>query len=143
MTNHDFKGITWKPKLNHPNGNCHTSQDRKKRAKFGQMWRFYLVFFDSRGVVHHEFLPQSRTVNKKYYLQVMRNLREAIRQKRSDLWKNTKIGFCTMIMLLPAHTSFLVREFLTKNNTIMLPQPPYSPDFPPVTFSCSLIWRGP
>ncbi|CAH1984901.1 unnamed protein product [Acanthoscelides obtectus] len=35
-----------------------------------------------------EFLPQGRTVNRKYYLQVMRNLREAIRQKSPDLWKN-------------------------------------------------------
>ncbi|UYV67647.1 hypothetical protein LAZ67_5001460 [Cordylochernes scorpioides] len=43
------------------------------------------VFFDCRGVVHHEFLPQGRTVNEEYYLQVMRNLREAIRQKRPDL----------------------------------------------------------
>ncbi|UYV60623.1 hypothetical protein LAZ67_1001697 [Cordylochernes scorpioides] len=46
------------------------------------------VFFDCSGVVHHEFLPQGRTVNKEYYLQVMRNLCEAIRQKRPDLWKN-------------------------------------------------------
>ena len=30
------------------------------------------VSFDCRGVVHHEFLPQGRTVNKDYYLQVMR-----------------------------------------------------------------------
>ncbi|UYV73040.1 hypothetical protein LAZ67_10001648 [Cordylochernes scorpioides] len=43
------------------------------------------VFLDCRGVVHHEFFPQGRTVNKEYYLQVMRNLREAIRQKRPDL----------------------------------------------------------
>ncbi|KAG5313765.1 MOS1T transposase, partial [Pseudoatta argentina] len=28
----------------------------------------------------------------------------------------------------PAHTSLLVREFLAKNNTLMMPQPPYSPD---------------
>ena len=28
------------------------------------------------------------TVNKEYYLQVMSNLREAIRQKRPDWWKN-------------------------------------------------------
>nr|CAH7756980.1 unnamed protein product [Callosobruchus chinensis] len=27
-----------------------------------------------------------------------------------------------------AHTSFLVREFLTKNNTVMIPQPLYSLD---------------
>ena len=30
------------------------------------------VFFDCNGVVHHEFLPQGRTVNKKYYLEVIR-----------------------------------------------------------------------
>ncbi|UYV63097.1 hypothetical protein LAZ67_2003127 [Cordylochernes scorpioides] len=40
---------------------------------------------EEAGVVHHEFLPQGRTVNKEYCLQVMRNLREAIRQKRPDL----------------------------------------------------------
>jgi hypothetical protein len=37
------------------------------------------VFFDSEGVVHYEFLPQGRTVNKKYYLGVMQCLREAVR----------------------------------------------------------------
>ena len=46
------------------------------------------VFFDCSGVVHHEFLSQGRTVNKAYYLEVMRRLREAIRQKRPELWKN-------------------------------------------------------
>ena len=46
------------------------------------------VFFDYRGVVHQEFLPYGRTVNKEYYLVVMRRLREAIRRKRPELWKN-------------------------------------------------------
>ncbi|UYV64394.1 hypothetical protein LAZ67_3000512 [Cordylochernes scorpioides] len=87
---------------------------------------------DEAGVVHHEFLPQGRTVNKEYYLQVMRNLREAIRQKRPDLWKNKN-------RLLhhdnaPAHTSLLVRDFLAKNNTLMMPQPLYSPDLAPCDF---------
>ncbi|KAG5344480.1 MOS1T transposase, partial [Acromyrmex charruanus] len=34
----------------------------------------------------------------------------------------------------PAHTSLLVREFLAKNNTLMMPQPPYSPDLAPCDF---------
>ena len=48
------------------------------------------VFFDCNGVsmVCQEFLPEGRTVNKEYYLEVMCRLREAIRQKRTDLWKN-------------------------------------------------------
>ena len=47
------------------------------------------VFLDCNGVVHHEFLPQCRTVNKEYYLKVMRRLREAIHQKQND--KTTKL----------------------------------------------------
>ena len=60
--------------------------------------------------------------NMEHYLQVMRNLREAIRQKRPDLWmnKNWLLHFDKAAVL----TSLLVREFLAKNNTIMLPQPP-------------------
>ena len=45
------------------------------------------LFFDSNGVMHHEFLPQGRTVNKEYYLEVMCRLREAICQKLTELWK--------------------------------------------------------
>ncbi|UYV62471.1 hypothetical protein LAZ67_2000722 [Cordylochernes scorpioides] len=87
---------------------------------------------DEAGVVHHEFLPQSRTVNKEYYLQVIRHLREAIRQKRPDLWKNK--NWLLHHDNAPAHTSLLVRDFLAKNNTLMMPQPPYSPDLAPCDF---------
>ena len=34
----------------------------------------------------------------------------------------------------PAHNSLLVREFLAKNNTVVLPQAPYSPDMAPSDF---------
>ena len=37
------------------------------------------VFFDCKGMVHHEFLPQGRMVNKKYYIEIMRRLLEVIR----------------------------------------------------------------
>ena len=39
------------------------------------------MFFDFNGIVDHEFLPRGQTVNKEYYLQVQRRLREAIRKK--------------------------------------------------------------
>ncbi|UYV71193.1 hypothetical protein LAZ67_8002094 [Cordylochernes scorpioides] len=59
----------------------------------------------------------------------MRNLREAIRQKRPDLWKNK--NWLLHHDNAPAHTSLLVRDLLAKNNTLMMPQPPYSPDLAP------------
>jgi histone-lysine N-methyltransferase SETMAR len=46
----------------------------------------FTVFFDYRGVVHNEFFPQGRTVNKECFLQVMRKLSEAICKKHPDLW---------------------------------------------------------
>ncbi|UYV62326.1 hypothetical protein LAZ67_2000108 [Cordylochernes scorpioides] len=62
----------------------------------------------------------------------MRNLREAIRQKSPDLWKNK--NWLLHHDNAPAHTSLLVRDFLAKNNTLMKPQPPYSPDLAPCDF---------
>ena len=48
---------------------------------------FLNVSFDCNGVVHHEFFPQGRTVNREYYLEVMRRLRKAIKI-RTEVWKN-------------------------------------------------------
>ncbi|UYV73875.1 hypothetical protein LAZ67_11001236 [Cordylochernes scorpioides] len=107
----------------------HEPRPKKARQVRSIVKVLLTVFFDCRGVVHHEFLPQGRTVNKEYYLQVMRNLREAIRQKRPDLWKNK--NWLLHHDNAPAHTSLLVRDFLAKNNTLMMPQPPYSPDLAP------------
>ncbi|UYV82794.1 hypothetical protein LAZ67_22000882 [Cordylochernes scorpioides] len=100
----------------------HEPRPKKARQVRSNVKVLLTVFFDCRGVVHHEFLPQGRTVNKEYYLQVMRNFREAIRQKRSDLWKNK--NWLLHHDNAPAHTSLLVRDFLAKNNTLMMPQPP-------------------
>ena len=38
------------------------SQDRKNHIKFDQV--LLTVFLDCNGMVHNEFLPQGRTVNK-------------------------------------------------------------------------------
>jgi len=44
------------------------------------------VFFDSRGVVHHKYAPQGQNINKEYYLEVLRRLRDAVQHKRPVLW---------------------------------------------------------
>ena len=91
-----------------------------------------IIFFDIRGVVHQEFLPQGRTVNKEFYCDVLRRLRENIRRKRPNLWhaKNWILHDDNA----PCHRALLVREFLAKNNTPSLPHPPYSPDLAPADF---------
>ena len=37
-------------------------------------------------------------------------------------------------LMEPTHTSMLVREFLVNNKTVIMPQPPYSPDSAPVGY---------
>ncbi|UYV72152.1 hypothetical protein LAZ67_9001968 [Cordylochernes scorpioides] len=93
----------------------HEPRPKKARQVRSNVKVLLTVFFDCRGVVHHVFLPQGRTVNKEYYLQVMRNLREAIRQKRPDLRKNK--NWLLHHDNAPAHTSLLVRDFLAKKKT--------------------------
>ncbi|UYV63992.1 hypothetical protein LAZ67_2006273 [Cordylochernes scorpioides] len=119
----------------------HEPRPKKARQVRSNVKVLLTVFFDCRGVVHHEFLAQGRTVNKEYYLQVMRNLREAIRQKRPDLWKNK--NWLLHHDNAPAHTSLLVRDFLAKKNTLMMPQPPYSTDLAPCDFFLFLKLKRP
>jgi transposase len=85
--------------------------------------------------VHHEFLPQGQTVNRWYYLDVLKRLRESIRRKRPQLWRNS--SWILHHDNAPAHASLLIRDFLAKHEITVLPQPPYSPDLVPADFSSS------
>jgi len=38
-----------------------------------------LAFFDSEGIVHHEYTPNGQTINKEFYLEVLQLLRESVR----------------------------------------------------------------
>ncbi len=82
-------------------------------------------------IIHYEFVPCGETVNKEFYLNILKHLREAVQRKRPEAWTN-------MWMLhrdsSPAHTSFLICEFLTKHESIVAPLPPYSPDLGPADF---------
>mgnify|MGYP006344042531 FL=1 len=60
----------------------HEPKPKKARQVWSNVKVLLTGFFGCRGKVHHEFLPQGRTVNKEYYLHVIRNLREAIRHKQ-------------------------------------------------------------
>ena len=98
-----------------------TPLGRKTRSNVKSL---LIVLFDCNGVVQYELLPESQTINKEYYLEVMCRLREAIRQKRIKLWKNQ--SWILHHDKAPPHTSFLA-----KNKTVIMPQIPYSSDLAP------------
>ena len=64
-------------------------------------------------MIYHEFLPQGRTVNKEYCLEFMRRLRQAIRQKCTELWKNQ--SWILYHSDAPDQTSMLVRNLFGQN----------------------------
>ena len=91
-----------------------------------------VVFFDWQGAIHSEFIPRVQTVNKEFYVAVLKHLREAVCRKRPQLWTNQ--SWVLHHNNAPAHSSFLVRNFLAKSEMTMVPQPPYSPDLSPAEF---------
>ena len=62
--------------------------------------------------MHKEFVPPGQTVNGKFYCKVLRQLRENVRRKRPEMWKNG--DWLLHHDNAPAHTLPIVREFLTK-----------------------------
>ena len=89
-------------------------------------------FFNSEGIVHHEYTPDSQTINKEFYMEVLQSLRLSVRQKQPEKWRDG--NWILHHNNAPAHTSHLVQQFLAKHGTAQLRQPPYSPDLTPCDF---------
>ncbi|XP_060845908.1 protein GVQW3-like [Rhopalosiphum padi] len=115
----------------------HSTSPRAKKARQvrSNVKVLLTVFFDFNGIVHQEFLPQGRTVNKEYYFEIMRRLREAIR-KNAPIYGKTIHGFCTTIThLLIRRCLFVI--FWPKKIPLSCPNLHIQQIWLRVTFSCS------
>ena len=65
----------------------HSTYPRPKKSRHvrSNVKVILTVFFDSRGVLHHEYAPQGQNINREYYPEVLRRLCDAVRRKRPDL----------------------------------------------------------
>ena len=91
-----------------------------------------IIFFDCEGVVHYESAPRGQTINKEYYIEVQRRLRDAVRTKRPRFW--TSGDWLLHHDNALAHSLNLVQQFSAKHKIVQLRQPPYSPDIAPCDF---------
>ena len=85
-----------------------------------------ITFFDHKGMVHHEFVPQGQAVNQHFYKEVLTRLVNKICQKRRASWAGK-----TWILHhdnAPAHTAFSVKQFLVSKEITTLHHPPHLPD---------------
>ena len=105
---------------------------RKLRQMRSNVKTLLIVFFDSQGIVHQEFVPQNQTISQAYYKEVLIRLREKVRGKRPQLFR-TRSWFLQHDNA-PVHNSLSIREFLAAKKVPVLPHPSYSPDLSPCDF---------
>jgi len=91
-----------------------------------------ICIFDQKGDVHKEFVILVRQLMLHSTSKVLKHLRENVRRKQTDQWRNN-----TRLLHLddtPARAALLTRRFLTHNNMTAVPHPPCSPDLAPSDF---------
>ena len=78
------------------------------------------------------WVPIGQTVNKEYYVEVLKKFRKRFRLKRPALFKSGQWHFHWDNVLV--HNSILVTDYLTKMGINTVPQPTDSPDLAPCDF---------
>jgi hypothetical protein len=88
-----------------------------------------ITFFDIKGIIHFEFIPELKTVNQAYYsfVEVLKLLREAKHKK----WPNDSILHHDNA---PANKALSVKQFVAQKSITKMEHPPYSTDFAPHDF---------
>jgi len=104
---------------------------KKARMSLSKFKGMLIVFFDIQGIVMAEMVPNGQTVNYQYYIEVLTKLREGVRRKRPELWRNMWILHQDNA---PAQNALSVKQFLANKNITVFEHPPYSPDLAPCDF---------
>ena len=93
-----------------------------------------IPFFDSTGMIYMHWVPTGQTVNKEYYVEILREFKgfKRFRRKRLALFKSGQWHFPQDNT--PVHNSILVTDYLTKLGIKTVPHPSYSPDLTPCDF---------
>ena len=97
-------------------------------------------FFDSTGLIFMHWVSTGQTVNKEYYVEVLREFRKRFLGKRPALFKSGQWHFHQDNT--PVNNSILVTDYLSKLSIKTVPQPPYSPDLAPCDFCLFPKLRG-
>lgn len=79
------------PESKHQSSEWHTTEfPRLKKARMSKsrIKAMLIVFFDRRGVIHSEIVPQTQTVNKVFYCEVLKRLHTKVRRGRKEICNN-------------------------------------------------------
>ncbi|GBL95030.1 hypothetical protein AVEN_187534-1 [Araneus ventricosus] len=99
---------------------------KKCRLTKSRIKTLLIAFFDSNGLIHHEFVPAGTTVNAESYEGVLKRLLQRIRRVRPQLYQS---GQWKLLQdNARPHTAIRVRQFFSTRKVTVLEHPPFSPD---------------
>ena len=125
--------MTQRPRDRFPSGSMLILPDPRRPDRANPPTNFWLsLFFDSTGMIYMHWVPTGQTVNKEYYVEVLRKFRKRFLGKRPALFKSGQWHFHQDNV--PVHNSILVTDYLTKMGIKTVPHPPYSSDVAPCDF---------
>ena len=114
----------------------HAGSPRPKKARQSKSTHKLLMipffFFDSTGMIYMHWVLTRQTVNKEYYVEVLREFRKRFRWRRPALFKSGQWYFHQDNA--PVHNSILVTDYLTKMGIKTVLDLPYCPDLVPCDF---------
>ena len=122
--------MSQRPRDRVPSGSMLALPEPKKARQSKSIHKLLMIpFFDSTGMIYMHWVPTRQTVNKEYYVEVLRAFRKIFLGKRPALFKSIQWHFYQDNA--PVHNSVLVTDHLSKMGIKTVPQPPYSPDLAP------------
>jgi len=91
---------------------------KKSRLRKSKIKTILISFYDSKRIIHKEFVPSGSTVNAEFYLNVLKRLLNRIRLVRPeyrepDSWRLLHDN-------APSHRSSIITDFFTKNQIFLL-----------------------
>ncbi len=105
---------------------------QKVRSVKSKTKTMLIVFFNSKGIIHHKFVPQGKMVNGEFYEGVMKCLICRIHRVRPTLLESG--NWFLLHNNAPAHTSLRIHSFVSKNKVVSLDHTPYLPDLAPANY---------
>src|SRR5271165_2274392 len=106
----------------------HSSPPKKFRIQASAGKVMATIFWDAKGVIHIDYMPQKTTITGKYYGELLKRLRDSIKQKRRGMLSH---GVLLLHDNAPVHKADVAQVALREAGFGKLSHPPYSPDLAP------------
>jgi hypothetical protein len=83
-----------------------------------------ITFFNIKGIICFDFIPQGQAVTRAYYLEILKWLHEAVHRKIPEVWPSDWILHHDDAL---AHKVLSVKQFLDQKLITEMEHPLYSP----------------